>query len=281
MEIHELRKEIEYVEDLIGYLKQLYGELRKTPLEDMQQRIDMLTDPLARRFSELVTFFFINELKGIRDKSTNPIVRKKIDALLFFMERKITEEYIKKLMNAEIINVNRSGKADKSIISEGLSIVGYANPYLGKRIEEEISIVYGYVFNEKGIRIKVDLREKEMKISPDANETDIIYGCSHILEFAIRGYEPELWDEYKELKMRYDKPRLSGYIDTEFNRKLLGKGILTDSAASRMFAEDFGLYALWKSKKIEKNLDENLWNFFNEDISNYEIPSIDDIILIY
>lgn len=313
MEIHELRKEIEDVEELMKYLRGIYGELRKTPVEDMQQRIDLLTDPLARRFDELITFFSINELRQVRDKSQNSVVRRKIDNILFFMERKTTEEYIKNLVDTEIMNVVKSGKVNKEIISEGLSVIGYANPYLGKRVGEEITMIYGYVFDENEIkintrlsesrssetirrqsrrsfedkvlkskpRIKVNIREKEMKISPDANEIDIVHGCARILEFVIRKYEYKLWDEYKRLKIQFDRSGLSGYTNTEFNQRLLDKGILSESLASEMFTRDFGLYAVQKSKKGEKNhLNESLWNFFEKKISNLEIPCIDDIVFI-
>lgn len=280
MEIHELRGEIVEVEELMEYLRLGYGELRKTPIEDMHQGIDELTEPLTRRFDELITLFAINELNQVRDKNPDPIVRRKIDALLFFMERKNAEDYIRKAIDAEIMNVGKPGNVRKEIISGGLSIVGYANPYLGKVVEEEISVLYGYVFDKNGTKIKVNLREKEMKISPDAEEIDIVYGCAYILEFAIREYESELWDEYKRIKMQFGKPELSGYADTEFNKKLLDKGILTDSAASETFVRDFGLYALWKSKKA-KNLNNAIFSFFNEKMANFEIPEIDEIILIY
>lgn len=279
MEIEELNKEIDDVEGLMEYLKPLYGELRKTPLEDMQQRIDALTDPLSKRFNELITFSTINDLKQVRDKNPNNIVKRKIDALLFFMERKTAEEHIKKLIDAEIINAGKSGNMDKKIIGEGISIVGYANPYLGKLVEEGIGIVYGYVFNEKGLKVKVDLREKEMTIAPDADKIDIVHGCAHILEFAIREYEPGLWDEYKRIKMRSGQLRLCEHANTEFNQKLLSRGILTDSAASGMFAMDFGSYAFWRSNKIEKELNGDIFNFFNEKMSRFEMPGIDDMLI--
>lgn len=282
MEIPELKKEIEGVEELIRYLKPLYGELRGTPIQDMQQRIDLLTDPLARRFDELTTFFTINELKQVRDKNPDSVVRRKIDALLFFMERKITGEYAKKAIDAEIMSVGKSEKMNKEIISDGLSIVGYANPYLGKFVEEEISILYGYPFSEREIRIKVNLREREMIVSHDAKEIDIIHGCAHVLESAIRGFEPELWDEYKKIKMKSGQQMLYGYSNTEFNRRLLSKGILSDSATSGIFIEDFGLYALLKyGKDSENSLNKDLWDLFNEEIANFEMPSMDDLINIY